>query len=117
MGEAYVSSLFGLLLLGAYGTFFYRAAVFEKAPPLAWAGSSVALYLVTWMYWGWGFFGNLLAQAALLVGLGIARGLRKELARRRADPDEITSKSRPKTKNNQVRRSSRKAPRREDLRE
>lgn len=100
MGEAYVSLLFGFLMLAAYATFFYRAADFEKAPPLAWAGLSIGVYLVTWLYFGWGWLGNLLTQTALLVALGIARGIRKELSRRDSLEDEVESRKTRRRKKN-----------------
>jgi hypothetical protein len=78
MGPIY-SYQFVIML--ACAVFYYRAADIEDAPQLLWAGLSVLLYLLTWLWLGWGVLANLLAQVALLIGIAIVRVMRERIGR------------------------------------
>jgi hypothetical protein len=65
----------------ACAVFYYRAADIEDAPRLLWSGLSILLYLLTWLWLGWGVLANLLAQVALLIGIAIVRVMRERMGR------------------------------------
>jgi len=64
------------VLLLACAAAYYKAADVENVPPLLWSGLSVMVFLLTWMVLRWGWFGNLVGQGALLLGIAIFRALR-----------------------------------------
>lgn len=65
---------FVFLLLCA--AFYFKAAEYEDARPLLWAGLSVVVYLVTWMLLSWGLIGCLASQAALFGAITLLRVIR-----------------------------------------
>ena len=66
---------FALLFLCA--AFYYKAAEFEDAPRLLWAGLSVLVYLVTWMLLSWGLIGCLVGQVGLFGAITLVSVIRK----------------------------------------
>jgi hypothetical protein len=55
---------------------WYKAAEVEGIAPWLWVGMSVAVYVLTWRYLGWGFFGNLFGQILLVAGITGVRAWR-----------------------------------------
>jgi hypothetical protein len=72
---------FQFVFMLACAAFYYRAAEIEDAPRLVWLGMSMGVYLLTWVWLGWGLVGNLLGQAALLIAIAAVRLLREQLSR------------------------------------
>lgn len=68
---------FSIVLIAVFAAFFYRAAEFENEPSLLWCGLSIALSLISLLYFHWGLLGILLGQVGLFAGITIARLLRK----------------------------------------
>jgi hypothetical protein len=68
---------YNFILVVAMAIFFYRAGEFEDAPGLLWAALSVAISLLVWMVFGWGWIGIILGQAALFVGITLFRSKSK----------------------------------------
>jgi len=60
-----------------FAIFFYRAGEFDGAPGLLWAALSIAISLLIWQCLHWGLLAMLLGQAALFVGIGVVRVIRK----------------------------------------
>jgi hypothetical protein len=67
-----------ILIIAAFGAFFYRAAEFENESTLIWCGLSLAIsaLMFFWLHCGW--LGISLGQVALFVGITIFRILRKQ---------------------------------------
>ena len=56
---------------------WYRAASLEDdAPALVWAGLSVIISALIWLWLHWGLLAMFLGQVALLVGIGAFRIIR-----------------------------------------
>jgi len=66
-----------ILFIGAFGTFYYRAAEFEKESTLIWCGLSVLISVLTIFWLHWGLLGMIFGQIGLYVGITIVRILRK----------------------------------------
>jgi len=67
-----------ILIIAAFGAFFYRAAEFENESTLIWCGLSLAIsaLMFFWLHCGW--LGISLGQVGLFVGITIFRILRKQ---------------------------------------
>jgi hypothetical protein len=65
---------FFLLICFAAG--YYKAADIENAPGILWAGLSALIFFITWRLLGWGIFGDLIGQGALLGGITAVRVIR-----------------------------------------
>lgn len=61
-----------LVFAGAY----YKAADIENASGILWAGMSVTIFLITWLFFHWGFPGIFFGQFLLLAGITAVRVLR-----------------------------------------
>ena len=61
------------IVLLVCASFFYKAAEFEDRSGILWAGASAGFFVLTWMVFHWGFVGDLAGQAALFVGIALAR--------------------------------------------
>ncbi len=68
---------FNFVLLVACAIFFYRAGEFEGSSGILWAGLSVAISVGVWRVFDWGWFGMLLGQLGLFVGITVVRMFRK----------------------------------------
>ena len=68
---------FNFVLLVACAIFFYRAGEFEGSSGILWAGLSVAISVVVWRVFDWGWFGMPLGQLGLFVGITVVRMFRK----------------------------------------
>jgi hypothetical protein len=73
MGPLYSIEFFLLLCFAAA---YYKAADIENAPGILWAGLSAFIFFLTWRLLGWGIFGDLIGQAALLGGITAVRVIR-----------------------------------------
>jgi hypothetical protein len=67
-----------ILIIAAFGAFFYRAAEFENESTLIWCGLSVTISAVAFFWLGCGWLGISIGQAGLFAGITIVRILRKE---------------------------------------
>ena len=76
--ERLVLQLYSLhtVLLLACVVFYFKAAEFENAPRILWAGLSMLVFILTWLVFGWGLFGCLIGQALLLGAITIVRVVR-----------------------------------------
>jgi hypothetical protein len=54
---------------------YYKAAEIENRSGILCAGISVLFFLSTWLWFGWGYLGDLLGQATLLGGITIFRAV------------------------------------------
>jgi len=66
-----------ILIVGAFAAFFYRAAEFENESPLLWSGLSLMISLAAMFFVHWGWWGVVLGQLALFVGITLFRIARK----------------------------------------
>jgi hypothetical protein len=64
-----------LVLLIACAVFYYRLAVFEKAPPVLWAALSVGTFIFTLVGLKWGLLGIIAGQVGLFVGIIVVRAV------------------------------------------
>jgi hypothetical protein len=67
-----------ILIIAAFGAFFYRAAEFENESTLIWCGLSMTISAVAFFWLGCGWLGISIGQAGLFAGITIVRILRKE---------------------------------------
>jgi hypothetical protein len=65
------------LLLLCFAAGYYKAADIENASGILWAGLSALIFFTTWRLLGWGLFGDLIGQAALLGGITAVRVIRE----------------------------------------
>jgi hypothetical protein len=65
------------LIIVICAAFFHCAAEFENESGSLWAGLSLLISVATWVFFHWGWFGSLLGQLGLFVGITIFRMLRK----------------------------------------
>jgi hypothetical protein len=63
-------------LMLAFAAAWYKAADVEKAPPLLWSGLSVAISLLAWRVFGWGWIGCIMSQIGLLAGITLFKVLK-----------------------------------------
>jgi len=68
---------FTFILLVACAIFFYRAGEFDGSSGMLWAALSVAISVVAWRVFGWGWLAVLLAQIGIFVGITVFRMVRK----------------------------------------
>jgi hypothetical protein len=66
---------FQFVFLIAFAQIFYRAARIDDAPPLVWAGLSIIIYLVTWIFLSWGVLGCIIGQVLLFFAIAIVRAI------------------------------------------
>jgi hypothetical protein len=66
---------FQFVLMVACAFFYYKAGEIDNAPSMLWAGISVVIYLLTWLWLGWGLVLNFLAQLVLLIAIAVVRFL------------------------------------------
>ena len=66
-----------ILIIAAFGAFYYRAAEFENESTLIWCGLSVLISVLTIFWLHWGLFGMISGQIGLFAGITIFRILRK----------------------------------------
>jgi hypothetical protein len=66
-----------ILIIAAFGAFYYRAAEFENESTLIWCGLSVLISMVTIFWLHWGLLGLISGQVGLFIGISIFRILRK----------------------------------------
>lgn len=68
---------FSFIMLIAFAIFYYRAGEFEGSSGFVWCAASVAISVVIWRVFGWGWFGILIGQIGLFVGITFFRMMRK----------------------------------------
>jgi hypothetical protein len=66
-----------ILIIGAFGAFYYRAAEFENESTLIWCGLSVLISMLTIFWLHWGLLGLISGQVGLFIGITIFRIFRK----------------------------------------
>jgi len=64
---------FQFVFLLVCATAYYKRAELEDSSGIVWAGMSVGVYMLTWRWLGWGYAGNLFAQAVLFGGITLWR--------------------------------------------
>jgi len=64
---------FQFVFLLVCATSYYKIAELEDSSGIVWAGMSVGVYMLTWRWLGWGYAGNLFAQAVLFGGITLWR--------------------------------------------
>jgi hypothetical protein len=65
------------ILLIVFAIFYFRAGESEGSSGIVWSAASIAISMVIWRIFGWGWFGILIGQIALFVGITIIRIIRK----------------------------------------
>jgi hypothetical protein len=68
---------FTILVIAAFGAFYYRAAEFENESPLIWCGLSILISALTVFWLHWGLLAMISGQIGLFAGITIFRILRK----------------------------------------
>ena len=66
-----------ILIIAACAAFYYRAAEFENESTWIWGGLSLVISAVAFLWLRCGWFGILIGQIGLFVGITIFRILRK----------------------------------------
>jgi hypothetical protein len=66
-----------ILLIAAFGAFYYRAAEFENESTFIWCGLSVLISVLTIFWLHWGLLAMIFCQILLFAGITIFRVLRK----------------------------------------
>jgi hypothetical protein len=66
-----------ILIIAAFGAFYYRAAEFENESTFLWCGLSVLISVLAVFWLHWGLLGMISCQAGLFGGITIFRIFKK----------------------------------------